>query len=300
MPDISLYSYNTAVAAETDRIVIDDGERTELASVGQLLDLRTRFGTAAAFTASNPVLPLGCVGLETDTRRHKIGDGTAAWNSLVYASSYIITSTWAARPSPSVGEAGQLASFGATFGRTAPLFEWTGSIWVPKGPVVLGQSLQASTPVSVTGSTSELLFNDSPITIPGGLLQPGGELRIVTYTGFTGVAGGKTVRHKLAAWSASPDISGSEVGGRACAAGVLSYAHETCLWTIRITPDFLHSFHNQFGGDWRSDSTNASSSGNLTLDTSTDIQAKVTIQLANAGDAAVLRRHSVVYTPPRI
>ncbi len=41
-------------------------------------------GTAAAFTAANPVLKAGETGLETDTGYFKKGDGTTAWNSLEY------------------------------------------------------------------------------------------------------------------------------------------------------------------------------------------------------------------------
>lgn len=41
--------------------------------------------TAAALTAANPVLLDGEVVYESDTRRHKIGDGVKAWNALPYA-----------------------------------------------------------------------------------------------------------------------------------------------------------------------------------------------------------------------
>ena len=41
--------------------------------------------TAAALTAANPVLLDGEVVYESDTRRHKIGDGIKAWNALPYA-----------------------------------------------------------------------------------------------------------------------------------------------------------------------------------------------------------------------
>jgi len=45
---------------------------------------KLRNGTAAAWTAANPVLLLGEMGIETDTRRYKIGDGTTAWSGLSY------------------------------------------------------------------------------------------------------------------------------------------------------------------------------------------------------------------------
>lgn len=44
--------------------------------------IRARRGTAAQWTAENPVLALGEVGVETDTMRIKVGDGSTAWNSL--------------------------------------------------------------------------------------------------------------------------------------------------------------------------------------------------------------------------
>lgn len=45
-----------------------------------------RNGTASEWTTKNPVLALGELGIETDTRKHKIGDGSTAWNNLEYGS----------------------------------------------------------------------------------------------------------------------------------------------------------------------------------------------------------------------
>lgn len=44
-----------------------------------------RRGTAAAWTAANPVLANGEMGYETDTRKLKRGNGVTAWNSLAYS-----------------------------------------------------------------------------------------------------------------------------------------------------------------------------------------------------------------------
>lgn len=41
-------------------------------------------GTAAVWTAKNPVLKAGEPGLETDTLKLKFGDGVKAWNDLTY------------------------------------------------------------------------------------------------------------------------------------------------------------------------------------------------------------------------
>lgn len=46
--------------------------------------LQFRRGTLAKWAEVNPVLAQGELGLETDTNKFKIGDGTTAWNLLPY------------------------------------------------------------------------------------------------------------------------------------------------------------------------------------------------------------------------
>jgi len=41
-------------------------------------------GTAAEWAAANPILPVGVIGIESDTRQVKFGDGTTQWNALAY------------------------------------------------------------------------------------------------------------------------------------------------------------------------------------------------------------------------
>jgi hypothetical protein len=50
-----------------------------------LRKIKLRGDVAADWTSVNPVLALREVGLETDTRKHKIGDGVTAWSSLAYS-----------------------------------------------------------------------------------------------------------------------------------------------------------------------------------------------------------------------
>jgi hypothetical protein len=50
-----------------------------------IIRIRHRRGTAAEWTAANPTLAAGEMGMETDTRLAKIGDGTTAWTSLGYS-----------------------------------------------------------------------------------------------------------------------------------------------------------------------------------------------------------------------
>ena len=44
--------------------------------------IQFRRDTAANWAAANPVLAAGELGLETDTQRFKIGNGSTAWNSI--------------------------------------------------------------------------------------------------------------------------------------------------------------------------------------------------------------------------
>jgi len=43
-----------------------------------------RHGTALQWTTANPILAEGEMGLETNTKQFKIGDGVLAWNELPY------------------------------------------------------------------------------------------------------------------------------------------------------------------------------------------------------------------------
>lgn len=48
------------------------------------VQIQLRRGTASQWTTANPVLAQGEVGVETDTNKAKVGDGTTAWSSLPY------------------------------------------------------------------------------------------------------------------------------------------------------------------------------------------------------------------------
>jgi hypothetical protein len=48
------------------------------------VQIQLRRGTESAWTAANPLLADGEMGLESDTAKFKIGDGVTYWNSLVY------------------------------------------------------------------------------------------------------------------------------------------------------------------------------------------------------------------------
>ncbi len=60
----------------------DDGSLSKVD--GNLTKLQLRRGTAAEWTAQNPILVAGEIGLETDTNNRKTGNGTQPWNGLPY------------------------------------------------------------------------------------------------------------------------------------------------------------------------------------------------------------------------
>jgi hypothetical protein len=51
----------------------------------RLANIQVRRDTAANWTSTNPTLAAGEIGLETDTLKIKVGNGSTAWTSLSYA-----------------------------------------------------------------------------------------------------------------------------------------------------------------------------------------------------------------------
>ena len=50
--------------------------------------MQQRRGTAAEWTTANPVLSAGEIGVETDTLKVKVGNGSTAWGSLEYTTDW--------------------------------------------------------------------------------------------------------------------------------------------------------------------------------------------------------------------
>ena len=80
--------------------------------------LQNRRDTAANWTSNNPTLAAGEIGLETDTTKYKMGDGTTAWNSLAYA--YTAGAAGATGPTGPTGSVGPSGATGIT-GPTGPI-----------------------------------------------------------------------------------------------------------------------------------------------------------------------------------
>jgi hypothetical protein len=79
------------------------------------VQIQLRNDTAANWTAANPILAAGEMGVESDTRKAKFGNGTTAWNSLSYF------------PGSALSALSDVALSGATSGQ---ILSYNGTSWV--------------------------------------------------------------------------------------------------------------------------------------------------------------------------
>jgi hypothetical protein len=141
--------------------------------------MQFRRGTAAQWTAANPTLYSGELGLETDTSKFKIGDGTTAWNSLAYGGLIGPTGPQAATgPTGPQGTTGPTGSSGPT-GASGP----TGS----SGPTGPQGDTGPTGPSGVTGATGPQ--GDTGPTGPQGTTGPTGLTGATGPQGDTGATG---------------------------------------------------------------------------------------------------------------
>jgi len=124
------------------------------------IKLQLRRGTASQWTTTNPLLSEGELGLELDTGKFKIGNGTQNWNALVYASGI----QGPTGPAGAAGAAGPSGANGAA-GAPGPTGE--------RGPT----GIQGP---AGDGGVGQLLLNDA-------LLQTGIYFPVGAVTNFTTV-----------------------------------------------------------------------------------------------------------------
>ena len=81
--------------------------------------IQLKRSTAASWTSNNPVLFVGEIGYETDTKKFKIGDGSTAWTSLTYSSIPLNLA--------SINDLGDVTITAAADG---DFLRWNGTAWV--------------------------------------------------------------------------------------------------------------------------------------------------------------------------
>lgn len=144
--------------------------------------IQLRNDTAANWTSSNPTLAKGEMGVETDTAKYKIGDGTTNWTSLAYSSlpsgAYI-----------SGGPLGTPSSGTLTNATGLPIS--TGVSGLGTGVATfLATPTSANLAAAVTNETGtgNLVFHQAPTllfpTLNKGILQAATEVTNVSLTGF--------------------------------------------------------------------------------------------------------------------
>jgi hypothetical protein len=121
--------------------------------------LRMRGGTADEWTAANPVLLAREFGIETNTRRMKMGDGSTAWASLPY---FLAASDVR-------GQVGRQADF-TIAAAAAGTYRATGATGTLDAETALGLSIGVVDPMGLrnTGSATVLLRATARASIIGG------------------------------------------------------------------------------------------------------------------------------------
>ena len=110
-----------------------------------------RRDTAANWTSENPVLSAGEIGLETDTNKIKLGNGSTVWSSLSYF--------YGSLDNTNLDGLGDVP---ITNAQNGDVLRWNGTAWV-NDPINLStdtvgdyvQSLVAGTGVTVTNNSGE-------------------------------------------------------------------------------------------------------------------------------------------------
>jgi hypothetical protein len=111
--------------------------------------MKQRYDTAANWTAQNPTLLAGEIGIESDTKKWKVGTGSTAWTSLTYA----IGGTYP------IVNADIAAAAGIAYSKLATL---------TSGNIVLGSAANVATSTAVTGDVT--ISNTGVTAIASGVI----------------------------------------------------------------------------------------------------------------------------------
>jgi len=151
------------------------------------VQIQLRRGTAAQWTSANPTLASGEVGVETDTNKQKIGDGTTAWNSLGYFNVNGI-SFGTTGLTPSTSTSGNVTVAGTLVVANGG----TGLTTIPAGNVVIGNGTSALYGIA-PGTAGNVLTSIGGVwtsnAAVGGGGSPGGSTTQVQYNNSGSFAG---------------------------------------------------------------------------------------------------------------
>ena len=120
--------------------------------------IQFRRDTAANWSAANPILAQGELGLVTDTGAYKMGDGTTNWNVLPYNQLQpgVSTLTFTNQPDPTTPGPGTTVIYGRTVaGRSLPKYIGPSGLNSPLQPAIFQNSLWLVQP-NTTSSVSSI------------------------------------------------------------------------------------------------------------------------------------------------
>jgi len=167
--------------------------------------IQLRGDTAANWAAVNPVLLTNELGLETDTKKLKVGDGTTAWTSLAYFPSIVTggtvlgnleigtTGTLTFEGSTADGFETTLAVTDPTADRTITLPDQSGTVVVTGNASIVDADIAANAEIAVSklanGTVNQVLVTDgtdvswsNDLTLAGNLTVNGTTTTVNTET----------------------------------------------------------------------------------------------------------------------
>ncbi len=207
------------------------------------VQIQMRRGTASQWQSSNPTLASGEWGLETDTDKFKIGNGTDAWNSITtYSSLGVGTAGGTMTGTLNFGTDGSGVDVNFYSGTAGDHMKWDASeeqliiegtngtvaLHVTDGDVTIADGdLTVSGDLTINGatttvSTTNTLVEDSLIELNTGASSNANDLGIVMERGSTG-------NNAIIAWDESADkftmgtttATGASTGDLSITAGTL-------------------------------------------------------------------------------
>jgi hypothetical protein len=169
------------------------------------VQIQLRADTAANWTAESPTLLANEVGLETDTKKLKVGDGTTAWASLAYFPSIVTggtvlgnleigtTGTLTFEGSTADGFETTLAVTDPTAARTITLPDQSGTVVVTGNASIVDADIAANAEIAVSklanGTANQVLVTDGTdvswsddLTLAGNLTVNGTTTTVNTET----------------------------------------------------------------------------------------------------------------------
>lgn len=155
--------------------------------------LQNRRDTAANWTSNNPTLAAGEIGLEVDTSKFKMGDGSTAWIALAYA--YAAGATGPTGPVGATGPTGPIGQTGPT-----GLVGVTGNVGPTGATGPTGADSTVPGPTGATGPTGP--------TGPAG--TDGGSTSFIPYLAKTTITTGDPLDEHII-WNNATQISATQI-----------------------------------------------------------------------------------------